>query len=75
MGENIGKVMQVMGPVVDVEFEQGKLPKILTSLLISNPAISDEPDNLVVEVAQHLDEFLMWSEGRWTVWDRSARKR
>ncbi|MGB8719994.1 MAG: F0F1 ATP synthase subunit beta, partial [Desulfobacterales bacterium] len=46
----------VMGPVVDVEFEQSKLPEILTALLISNPAISDEPDNLVVEVAQHLGD-------------------
>ncbi|WDN89907.1 F-type H+/Na+-transporting ATPase subunit beta [Desulfosarcina sp. BuS5] len=56
MGENIGKIIQVMGPVVDVEFEQGKLPTILTALLISNPSISDEPDNLVVEVAQHLGD-------------------
>jgi F-type H+-transporting ATPase subunit beta len=56
MGENIGKITQVIGPVVDVEFEQGKLPTILTALLISNPAISDEPDNLVVEVAQHLGD-------------------
>ena len=44
MGENIGRITQVMGPVVDVEFEQGKLPTILTALLISNPAISDEED-------------------------------
>lgn len=56
MGENIGKITQVMGPVVDVEFEQGKLPTIYTALLISNPAISDEEDNLVVEVAQHLGD-------------------
>ncbi len=56
MGENIGKIMQVMGPVVDVEFEQGKLPTIYTALLISNPTISDEEDNLVVEVAQHLGD-------------------
>jgi len=56
MAENIGKIVQVMGPVVDVEFEQGKLPTILTALLISNPAISDEADNLVVEVAQHLGD-------------------
>jgi F-type H+-transporting ATPase subunit beta len=54
MGDNIGKISQVMGPVVDVEFEQGQLPNILTALLITNPAINDEPDNLVVEVAQHL---------------------
>ncbi|MFP3980512.1 MAG: F0F1 ATP synthase subunit beta [Desulfobacterales bacterium] len=56
MAENIGKITQVMGPVVDVEFEQGKLPEILTALLISNPAINDKEDNLVVEVAQHLGD-------------------
>ena len=28
MGENIGKIIQVLGPVVDVEFEQGNLPFI-----------------------------------------------
>ncbi len=56
MGENIGRITQVMGPVVDVEFEQGKLPTIYTALVISNPTISDEPDNLVVEVAQHLGD-------------------
>jgi F-type H+-transporting ATPase subunit beta len=32
MADNIGKVLQVMGPVVDVEFEQGKLPTIYTAL-------------------------------------------
>ncbi|MBF0101508.1 MAG: F0F1 ATP synthase subunit beta [Desulfobacterales bacterium] len=53
---NIGKIKQVMGPVVDVEFEPGKLPAIYTALLISNPAISNEEDNLVVEVAQHLGD-------------------
>ncbi len=56
MAENIGKITQVMGPVVDVEFEQGKLPELLTALLISNPVISEEEDNLVVEVAQHLGD-------------------
>ena len=56
MAQNIGKITQVMGPVVDVEFEQGQLPNILTALLISNPTISDEEDNLVVEVAQHLGD-------------------
>ena len=56
MGENIGKITQVIGPVVDVEFEQSKLPSIYTALLITNPTISDVPDNLVVEVAQHLGD-------------------
>lgn len=56
MSENIGKVIQVMGPVVDVEFEQGKLPNILTALTLTNKAIDDTEDNLIVEVAQHLGD-------------------
>jgi F-type H+-transporting ATPase subunit beta len=56
MGENIGKITQVMGPIVDVEFEQGNLPSIFTALAITNSAINDEPDNLIVEVAQHLGD-------------------
>jgi F-type H+-transporting ATPase subunit beta len=56
MGENLGKVTQVMGPVVDIEFEQGKLPEILSALLLTNAAINDEADNLVLEVAQHLGD-------------------
>ena len=56
MAQNIGKITQVMGPVVDVEFEQGQLPNILTALSITNPTINDDEDNLVVEVAQHLGD-------------------
>jgi len=56
MAENMGKITQVLGPVVDVEFEQGKLPEVLTALLITNPTINDQEDNLVVEVAQHLGD-------------------
>jgi F-type H+-transporting ATPase subunit beta len=59
MGQNIGYIKQVMGPVVDVEFEQGQLPNILTALLVSNPAINDETDNLVIEVAQHLGDNIV----------------
>lgn len=51
-----GKVIQVTGPVVDVEFREGSLPEILTALHITNPAINDTPDNLVVEVSQHLGD-------------------
>src|SRR5512140_2427855 len=51
-----GKVTQVIGPVVDVEFAPGALPEIFTALLLSNPSISDKADNLTVEVAQHLGE-------------------
>jgi F-type H+-transporting ATPase subunit beta len=51
---NTGKIVQVIGPVVDLEFAEGKLPSILNAVLITNPAIDDTEDNLVVEVAQHL---------------------
>ena len=53
---NIGTVVQVIGPVVDVEFGEGKLPTILTALTITNKAIDDNEDNLVIEVAQHLGD-------------------
>jgi F-type H+-transporting ATPase subunit beta len=52
----VGKISQVIGPVVDVAFETGDLPEIGTALKISNPAIDTRQDNLVVEVAQHLGE-------------------
>jgi len=51
-----GKVIQVIGPVVDVEFTYGDMPVILTALTVTNPIISDEKDNLVIEVALHLGE-------------------
>ncbi len=56
MEANTGEIVQVMGPVVDVEFPPGKLPKIYTALTITNKFIDDREDNLVVEVAQHLGE-------------------
>ncbi len=51
-----GKVVQVIGPVVDVEFDSGNLPKILNALKLTNPGISSAKDNLTLEVAQHLGE-------------------
>lgn len=51
-----GKVVQVMGPVVDVEFPEGKIPAIYNALKLTNKAINDQADNLVLEVAQHLGE-------------------
>jgi F-type H+-transporting ATPase subunit beta len=51
-----GKVTQVIGPVVDVEFPPGGLPKVLTALKLTNPSIDTREWNLVVEVAQHLGE-------------------
>src|SRR5471030_3256577 len=54
--QKTGKVTQVIGPVVDVEFPPGALPEIYTALTLSNASISAEPENLVIEVAQHLGE-------------------
>ncbi len=54
-----GKIIQVIGPVVDVEFPPGKLPTILNALTLTNPNISNEKDNLVLEVAQHLGESVV----------------
>ncbi len=54
-----GKIIQVIGPAVDVEFPPGQLPRILNALTTSNANVSDEPDNLVLEVAQHLGESVV----------------
>ncbi|MDG5468351.1 F0F1 ATP synthase subunit beta [Deltaproteobacteria bacterium IMCC39524] len=53
---NKGRITQVIGPVVDVEFEAGKLPEIYHALKVTNPAVDDREWNLVLEVAQHLGE-------------------
>jgi len=49
-----GKVKQVLGPVIDVEFEGGELPAIHSALRVTNTSINDKEWNLVLEVAQHL---------------------
>src|SRR5215469_5187310 len=53
---SMGRVTQVLGPVVDVEFPSGSLPEVFTALKLSNPAISTDPENLAIEGAQHLGE-------------------
>ncbi|MCL2325222.1 MAG: F0F1 ATP synthase subunit beta [Proteobacteria bacterium] len=53
-----GKILQVIGPVVDVAFESD-LPEIYTALCVSNPSISDKEGNLVLEVAQHIGEHVV----------------
>ncbi|HEW81692.1 MAG TPA: F0F1 ATP synthase subunit beta, partial [Nitrospirae bacterium] len=55
---NQGKVSQVIGAVVDVEFED-KLPAILNGLTIAQPGDKEKgnPDiNIILEVAAHLGE-------------------
>jgi len=54
-----GKIVQVIGPVVDVEFEPGQLPGIYNALLVEgveNKDIFSYSQKLTLEVAQHLGE-------------------
>jgi F-type H+-transporting ATPase subunit beta len=54
-----GKIVQVIGPVVDVEFETGKLPPIYNALLVQgveNKDVFAYSQKLTLEVAQHLGE-------------------
>ncbi len=53
---NFGVIKQVIGPVVDVEFEPGKVPAIYNALRVTNPRINDKEWNLVLEVAQQIGE-------------------
>ena len=43
-----GKIVQVMGPVVDVEFPPGEIPEMMTALTTNNAGIDERADNLVV---------------------------
>ena len=52
--ENIGKIVQITGPVVDVKFSTGKLPAINNALIVRNKG--EETDGLVLEVAMHLGD-------------------
>lgn len=52
MSKNIGKIVQVIGPVVDIAFENGDLPQLLTAIEIP----LKDSDSLVVEVAQHIGD-------------------
>ncbi len=54
MADNIGKVVQVIGPVLDVEFEPENLPDIYTALTIDEPANGGMAVRLTAEVQQHI---------------------
>ncbi len=49
-----GKIIQVLGAVVDVIFPSGELPAVKHALKVTNPSINQESWNLVLEVAAHL---------------------
>jgi F-type H+-transporting ATPase subunit beta len=71
----MGKITQVLGAVVDIEFSDSSLPPIYNALKVSNPAISDQQWNLVVEVAQHLGENTVRCIGHWRWYHRPRRRR
>jgi F-type H+/Na+-transporting ATPase subunit beta len=53
----IGKVVQVIGPVVDVMFKEGELPQIYTAIRVTSEGFDVEtPVDIVVEVEQHIGE-------------------
>jgi F-type H+-transporting ATPase subunit beta len=52
--KQIGKVVQVIGPVLDVEFESGHLPELYNALEIHTTTDSGQKINVTVEVQQHI---------------------
>ena len=54
--KNIGKVVQIVGAVVDIRFEKDSLPDLLNAIEIDNKG-----EKLVVEVAQHIGCLLYTS--------------
>ncbi|MBI4657034.1 MAG: F0F1 ATP synthase subunit beta [Elusimicrobia bacterium] len=53
---NIGKIVQIIGPVVDVEFEAGHLPAIYNALEIKFTDENGKEQKLIAETAQHLGD-------------------
>lgn len=51
---NKGTITQIIGPVIDVAFESGKVPALLNALTIERTSQKNTKEQLVVEVAQHL---------------------
>src|SRR3989442_8469822 len=56
VGKQVGKIVQIIGPVVDVEFEAGQLPEIYNALSIKSEGPAAGNIDIVAEVEQHLGE-------------------
>jgi len=56
MSEIKGKIIQVIGPVVDIEFEEGHLPEIYSAIKIPRVTTEGVENVLITEVQQHLGE-------------------
>jgi F-type H+-transporting ATPase subunit beta len=53
---NEGKIIQVIGPVVDIDFSGGKLPSILNAVKVPRKSLEGVDEELICEVQQHLGE-------------------
>jgi F-type H+-transporting ATPase subunit beta len=56
MASNVGKIVQVIGPVVDIDFEDGYLPEIYNAIKINRTTLEGTEEELIVEVQSHLGE-------------------
>ncbi|HJT53775.1 MAG TPA: F0F1 ATP synthase subunit beta [Candidatus Acidoferrales bacterium] len=57
MAQNIGRVVQISGPAVDVQFSEGHLPPIYEALHVTSEGFKvPSPINVILEVQQHLGE-------------------
>lgn len=56
MSQLKGKIIQIIGPVVDIEFEGGQLPMIYNAIKIPRTSVEGIQEDLIVEVQQHLGE-------------------
>ncbi|MEN8192065.1 MAG: F0F1 ATP synthase subunit beta [Bacteroidota bacterium] len=56
MASRDGEIVQVIGPVVDIDFEDGYLPKIFNAIKIPRTSLEGNEEELIVEVQQHLGE-------------------
>ena len=56
MNDIKGKIIQVIGPVIDIEFEEGHLPKIYNAIGIPRTNTEGVKEELIAEVQQHLGE-------------------
>lgn len=53
---NKGKIVQIIGPVLDIDFSGGSLPAIYNAIKISRTNIEGKQEELITEVQQHLGE-------------------
>ncbi len=54
--ERCGKIIQILGPVVDVKFSEGQLPEIYSALILSRPSEKGKNARLIFEVVQHVGD-------------------